>query len=74
MSFILITSIRAKAHTTEIGLEDLLLVLKSILSVKDLAAEALIIQIINKSTHFRGSRTESRITVKFASISSNLRT
>jgi hypothetical protein len=43
MFFILIASIKVRAHTTEIKLGNLPLVVRSVLSVKDLAAEALII-------------------------------
>ena len=78
MPLILTTRIKAKAHTTEIKLEDPPLVARSVLSVKGLTAGALITQIKSKSAHSEDSRTASGMTgsgmtVKFTSISSNLK-
>ena len=74
MLFILIASIKTKAHATEIKLGNLLLVARSVLSAKGLTAGALIIQIISKNTYSRDSRTGSGTTVKFTSMLLNSRT
>jgi hypothetical protein len=71
--------IKAKAHAMEIKLGDPPLVAtRSVLFAKGLAAGALITQTRSKSAHSGGSRTASGMTgsgmtVKFASISLNLK-